>query len=52
MNFIYIFELRDEELDVVKIITVKYATYAVPKRKTEKTFQFQAFFSQLHKLHI
>ena len=36
MNFIYIFELIDEELNVDKIITVKYATYAVAKRKTEK----------------
>ena len=44
MNFIYIFELRDEELNVVKIITVKYATYAVAKRKTEKKFNFRLSF--------
>ena len=36
MNFKYIFELTDEELNVDKIIQLKYATYAVAKRKTEK----------------
>ena len=40
MNLIYIFELKDEELNVVKIITVKYATLAVAKRKTEKKINF------------
>ena len=36
MNFIYILELRDEELNVDKIITIEYATYAVAKRKIAK----------------
>ena len=36
MNFKYIFELTNEELNVEKIIKLKYATYAVAKRKTEK----------------
>ena len=47
MKFIFIFELRNEEIDVKKILAVINATYAVAKRKPEI---FQAFFSQLHKL--
>jgi len=33
---IHIFELRDEELNVNKILAVINATYAVAKRKPEK----------------
>ena len=35
MNFILL-ELRDEEINAKKTITVKVATYAVVKRKREK----------------
>ena len=54
---IHIFELRNEEINVKKILAVINATYAVAKRKPEKKKKkkkrpdfFQAFFSQLHKL--
>ena len=43
----HIFELRNEEISVKKILAVINATYAVAKRKPDF---FQAFFSQLHKL--
>ena len=60
----HIFELRNEEISVKKILAVINATYAVAKRKPEKNgyrrgqgsspgkpdFFFHAFFSQLHKL--
>ena len=36
MYEIYIFELRNEEINVKKILTVNNATYAVAKRKPEK----------------
>ena len=44
---IHIFELRNEEINVKKILAVINATYAVAKRKQ---LIFQAFFLQLHKL--
>ena len=34
---IHIFELRNEEINVKKILAVINATYAVAKRKSEKT---------------
>ena len=37
MKFIYQFELRNEEINVKKIIAVINATYAVAKRKPEKS---------------
>ena len=36
MKFIYIFELRNEKINVKKILAVINATYAVAKRKPEK----------------
>ena len=61
---IHIFELRNEEINVKKILAVTNATYAVAKRKPEKirlagirtltsaipVQRSQAFFSQLHRL--
>ena len=41
---IHIFELRNEELNVNKILAVINATYAVAKRKPEKNQAFFFFF--------
>ena len=64
---IHIFELRNEEINVKKILAVINATYAVAKRKPGyitnryrrgqgsnpgKPDFFQALFSQLHKLRF
>jgi len=37
MKFIYIFELRNEEINIKKIFAVINATYAVAKRKPQKS---------------
>ena len=38
---IHIFELRNEEINVKKILAVINATYAVAKRKPEKRLSFR-----------
>jgi len=54
INEIHIFELRNEEINVKKILAVNNETYAVTKRKPEKSGLHLFLHSavQIYEFHI